>query len=114
MLSYTLQIENENEKIIQKIKNFAEEIGAKLKINKPQLTENGFTEEFEKEYTYEGTDLGVTLSDNKTTFKVWAPTAENVSVNFYAGGDARMKDLIESVSMEKEEKGEKLSHPFAL
>lgn len=49
MLSYTLQIENENEKIIQKIKNFAEEIGAKLKINKPQLTENGFTEEFEKE-----------------------------------------------------------------
>lgn len=49
MLSYTLQIENENEKIIQKIKNFADEIGAKLKINKPQLTENGFTKEFEEE-----------------------------------------------------------------
>ncbi len=49
MLIYTLQIENENEKIIEKIKNFADEIGAKLKINKPQLTENGFTEEFEKE-----------------------------------------------------------------
>lgn len=63
------------------------------------------TEEFEKEYTYEGTDLGVTRYDGKTIFKVWAPTAESLSVNLYEGGDARMKDLIESVPMSKVDKG---------
>ncbi len=63
------------------------------------------TAEFEKEYTYEGNDLGATYTAGKTTFKVWAPTAENVSLNLYTSGDARMKDLIENVEMKKGDKG---------
>ena len=41
------------------------------------------TEAFEKEYTYSGDDLGAVWSREKTTFKLWAPTAETAAVNLY-------------------------------
>ncbi len=56
-------------------------------------------EAFEKEYTYDGDDLGAEWSKDATTFKVWAPTADAVSLNLYKGGDASKSDLIKSVDM---------------
>ena len=44
------------------------------------------TEEFENAYTYTGDDLGATWTPEKTTFKVWAPSAHAVSVKLYATG----------------------------
>lgn len=41
------------------------------------------TERFEKYYTYQGNDLGMTYKDNGVTFKVWAPTAASAYVNIY-------------------------------
>ena len=38
---------------------------------------------FKKHYTYTGEDLGVTYSNESTTFKVWAPTAGLMSLNIY-------------------------------
>ncbi len=63
------------------------------------------TEEFESEYTYDGNDLGATWSKDATTFKLWAPTADAVSVNLYKEGEAGKDDKIETVEMEKGDKG---------
>ena len=57
------------------------------------------TEKFEASYTYEGSDLGATWTKDKTTFRVWAPTATEVKVNLYTGGDASVSDLIEQLDM---------------
>ncbi|MBQ4530673.1 MAG: type I pullulanase [Lachnospiraceae bacterium] len=61
------------------------------------------SEAFEEQYTYEGDDLGAVYSKEKTNFRVWAPTAEKVSVNFYQSGDG--DDLTETVEMTAAEKG---------
>lgn len=61
------------------------------------------SEAFEAQYTYEGDDLGAVYSKEKTAFRVWAPTAEKVSINLYKSGDG--DDLIESVEMTKAEQG---------
>lgn len=37
-------------------------------------------------WAYNGNDLGATYSKNSTTFKVWAPTADEVSVDIYDKG----------------------------
>ena len=44
------------------------------------------TAEFEEAYTYTGDDLGANWSKESTTFKVWAPTAEDAYVNLYESG----------------------------
>lgn len=41
------------------------------------------TKEFKEEFTYTGNDLGCTRIDDKTLFKIWAPTATEVNVNIY-------------------------------
>ena len=41
---------------------------------------------FKKYYTYSGNDLGCTYAADKTTFKVWAPTAGAVLLNVYNKG----------------------------
>ena len=61
------------------------------------------SEAFAKEYTYEGDDLGAVYSPEKTNFRVWAPTAERVAINFYEAGDGDC--LIESVDMTASENG---------
>lgn len=63
------------------------------------------TDGFESKYTYSGNDLGATYTSNKTTFRVWAPTAENVKVNLYESGDYEADDLIESIEMTKSDNG---------
>ena len=47
--------------------------GVTSSINMPIIYS---TEEFEKEFTYTGDDLGATWSKESTTFRVWAPTTE--------------------------------------
>ena len=37
-------------------------------------------EEIDKTFTYEGNDLGLTISDNNAAFKCWAPLAKSVKV----------------------------------
>lgn len=61
------------------------------------------TEEFEKAYTYEGDDLGATYTEGKTDFRLWAPTASNVEINFYEEGTGN--NLIETQVMQRAEQG---------
>ncbi|WP_242841034.1 type I pullulanase [Butyrivibrio sp. AE3004] len=61
--------------------------------------------EFEEMYTYNGSDLGFTYSKNQTSFRLWAPTAEEAYVNFYESGDYWKNDLKTSVKMSKAEYG---------
>jgi hypothetical protein len=44
--------------------------------------------EFTKKYTYKGNDLGNTYSKSKTAFRVWAPTASEVSLVTYAAAES--------------------------
>ena len=44
------------------------------------------TAEFEEKYTYTGRDLGAFWSEGKTVFRVWAPTAQEVTVLLYRQG----------------------------
>lgn len=44
------------------------------------------TSDFEAAYTYEGDDLGAVYSKTSTTFRVYAPTASEVSLNLYSNG----------------------------
>lgn len=44
------------------------------------------SEEFVKNFTYDGNDLGVTVKEGKTTFKLWAPASKEVSVQIYSYG----------------------------
>ena len=63
------------------------------------------SDKFGAEYTYTGTDLGVTLEENLTIFRLWAPTAQKVLVNLYTSGTAGTNDLIKSVEMSKDING---------
>ena len=55
--------------------------------------------EFEAEFTYEGDDLGAVWTAESTTFRVWAPTADAVTVNLYQSGTPGTEDLLEQVPM---------------
>ena len=43
-------------------------------------------EAIDAQYRYDGNDLGATYTPEKTTFKVWSPTATEVKLNLYATG----------------------------
>lgn len=58
---------------------------------------------FDDAFTYDGDDLGATYTKEKTGFKVWAPTASEVSLNLYEQGDG--DNLIETVPMTLGDKG---------
>ena len=57
------------------------------------------TQDFENQYTYEGDDLGASWTKDKTTFRLWAPTAASVKVNLYESGTAGTDDLLEQLDM---------------
>lgn len=63
------------------------------------------SEEFEKQYTYSGDDLGATYSKDKTAFRAWAPLATAVKINLYESGDADANDLLQTVEMTKDVNG---------
>ena len=59
-----------------------------IKVNTYLYFDN---ENFAKQYTYEGNDLGVSFDNeaapSKTTFKVWAPTSSKMTLNIYETGN---------------------------
>ena len=61
--------------------------------------------EFEEKYTYEGDDLGATWTKEKTTFRLWAPTATAVTLNLYESGTSGTDDLMETILMTADVKG---------
>lgn len=58
---------------------------------------------FDEAFAYDGDDLGAVYTKDSTKFRVWAPTADEVSLNLYKEGDG--DNLIESVPMKADEKG---------
>jgi pullulanase len=70
--------------------------GAVYSINMPIIYS---TEAFEEAYTYDGDDLGATWTAEKTSFRVWAPTADEVVLKLYESGSPYQSDLIESIPM---------------
>ncbi len=64
------------------------------------------TSVFEEKFTYQGTDLGATYTAEKTTLRLWAPTATAVSVNLYTNGDpAAQSTPVEQIPMTQDVNG---------
>ena len=76
--------------------------GNEYKIIMPNIYS---TDAFEEKYTYTGDDLGATWTKEKTTFRVWAPTADAVKVNLYESGTPDTDDLVEQITMEQDVNG---------
>ena len=76
--------------------------GEEYEISMPNVYS---TDAFEDAYTYEGDDLGATWTAEKTTFRLWAPTATAVKVNLYESGTAGTDDLIEQLDMTADANG---------
>ena len=63
------------------------------------------SQSFEEKYTYRGCDLGVQWTPNKTSFRLWAPTAQQVSVNLYRSGTQEANDLLCRLQMHPDQNG---------
>ena len=72
------------------------------------------TDSFNAKYVYDGNDLGATVVDKTTTFKVWSPFGKDLKVNVYdTGTPAMYKELdktatdtpVKTVDMTYVEKG---------
>ena len=64
------------------------------------------TTEFESQYIYTGNDLGVTYTPEKTTLRVWAPTAMDMQVNLYKTDDPDTDpDPVSTVPMRADVRG---------
>lgn len=65
------------------------------------------SEEFKDKYLYDKNDLGITYSKEKTIFKIWAPTADNVILNLYNTGSDEEENhqKLGTYPMEKCQKG---------
>ena len=61
--------------------------------------------EFEEKYTYPGSDLGAVWYSDKTTFRLWSPTAKAAWVKLYRSGSPEESDLLEVLPMTAAEKG---------
>ncbi len=61
------------------------------------------SKEFLDNYLYDGADLGVKCTEHGTTFRLWSPMAERVTLNFYDMGNGG--DLLSRIPMSREEKG---------
>lgn len=70
--------------------------GSEYKVSMPSIYS---TEEFEQEYTYTGDDLGAVWTKESTSFRVWAPTAESVTLKLFASGKSYVDDLTEEIEM---------------
>ncbi len=62
-----------------------------------------FSKEFKENYLYKKNDLGIILEKNSTSFKLWAPIATKVFINFYK--DSFSDSLIYTKEMTKKDKG---------
>ena len=61
------------------------------------------SQEFLDNYVYDGDDLGAVIHGSATTFKVWAPTASQVTLNLYS--DGHTESLIRNVEMTRGSRG---------
>ncbi len=59
---------------------------------------------FGEQFNYNGKDLGAVLSKEGTSFKIWSPLADNITLNLYKTGD-ESGEKIASFEMQLEEKG---------
>lgn len=97
--TYTLTLETEPDPFGNYTITFD---GNDYKVNMPNVFS---TDSFEAEYTYTGDDLGAVWTPEKTTFRVWAPMADEVYVNLYESGDVAAQDLLESLAMTQDVNG---------
>ncbi len=58
---------------------------------------------FDEQLAYDGDDLGAVYTKEKTAFRVWAPTAVEVSLNLYKEGNG--DNLMETLPMQADRKG---------
>ena len=63
------------------------------------------TREFEDKYTYTGNDLGAVWAPDKTTFRLWSPTAKAAWVKLYRSGDTEARDLMDVLPLYPAESG---------
>lgn len=61
------------------------------------------TEEFKKNFVYDGNDLGLTYTKEMSKFKVWAPVANSVKLCLYEKGIGGK--CLEEINMKPSEKG---------
>ncbi|MBM6855375.1 type I pullulanase [Mediterraneibacter glycyrrhizinilyticus] len=59
--------------------------------------------EFSDDHTYSGEDLGAVCAPGGTSFKLWSPSADSVTLNLYREGNGG--EPYSSIPMEREEKG---------
>lgn len=59
------------------------------KLSVPELTALYTSSAFEQKFTYAGGDLGATYTPRYTSWKVWAPIADQVVLKLYATGSDR-------------------------
>ena len=57
------------------------------------------SEEFEAEYTYNGSDLGATWTKEETFFRLWSPTATKATLRLYKSGNTKNSDLTDEINM---------------
>lgn len=104
--TYTLSLGTDLNNIQALVKSYyvsyAEDAGYEYPVTMPSVYSSKL---FEDQYTYSGNDLGATWSREKTTFKVWAPTADALNVRLYRSGTAGTDDLIETLPMTKSDQG---------
>lgn len=63
---------------------------------------------FSEKFNYDGDDLGVTFSADKTstTFKLWAPISDSVKLNIYnSGTKSATNKPVKTINLDKKEKG---------
>lgn len=70
--------------------------GSEYKLSIPSVYS---TDEFEQEYTYTGDDLGAVWTAGSTAFRVWAPTAQSVTLRLFESGKSYVDDLMEEIEM---------------
>lgn len=59
--------------------------------------------EFRENYIYDKDDLGVSCTGSGTSFKLWSPSADSVTLNLYHEGDGG--EAYETIPMERADKG---------
>lgn len=63
------------------------------------------TDAFDKEYAYDGDDLGATYGEDGSTFKLWAPTAAKVELVTFKASDTADAPEDKTVAMKRGDKG---------
>jgi len=70
---------------------------------KKDTQENTTYTSFDQYPVYEGADLGLSYSPEKSVFKIWSPTAQEVKLKFYADGTGGQ--ATQEIALEKGENG---------